>query len=208
MIPHDRWQPLSLSETVPLFTGAPFRWGFGGGYAVELFLGQPIRAHEDVDVVMFRDDQLSVQQWLNGWQLYAADPPGTLREWLGGEYLPLGVHDIWAHRPDVEAWQFQLMVAEVDGEEWFSRRNAAIRGQRDDLFAEYGGQPCVRIEVQLLYKAKGRRPKDVLDFHAAAPRLDAQARSWLIEGLNLLYSEGHPWLVMLEGMGKGQGHDD
>lgn len=201
MIPYDRWEPISLGEIVQMFTGAPFRWAIAGGYAVELFLGQQIRAHEDIDVMIFRDEQLSAQRWLNGWQLYAADPPGTLRGWNDGEYLPFGVHDIWAHRPDADAWQFQLMVAEVDGEEWFSRRNAAIRGKRDALFTEYGGLPCLRAEVQLLYKAKGRRTKDVLDFHAAAPRLSAEAKCWLSDGLRLAHPEGNPWLDMLEGLG-------
>jgi hypothetical protein len=199
MIPDERWQPLSLEETLHLFTGAPFRWALGGGYAVEQFLGKPIRAHEDVDVVIYRDDQLQAQAWMQGWELYAAEPPGTLRKWLDGEYLPLAIHDIWGHRPEVDAWQFQFMVAEVDGDEWFSRRNPAIRGQRDSLFAEYNGVPCVRIEVQLMYKSKGRRPKDLLDFHAAAPRLSAEAKGWLMDALRLLYPEGHPWLQLLEG---------
>ncbi len=198
MIAFDRWLPLSCDEVTRLFTGAPFRWGFGGGHAVELFLGAPIRAHEDTDVVIFRDQQLQAQAWMQGWQLYAADPPGTLREWHDGEYLPRGIHDIWGHRAGVDAWQFQFMVAEVDGDEWFSRRNPAIRGWRDDLLTEYGGLPCVRIEVQLLFKAKGRRPKDVLDFRAAAPRLSAEARRWLVDGLRLQHPEGHPWLDVLE----------
>ncbi|MEP7293781.1 MAG: amino acid transporter [Chloroflexota bacterium] len=197
LIPHTSWQPLSLTETLDLFAGAPFAWALGGGYAVEQFLGRQIRAHEDVDVVIFRDQQLQAQTWLQGWQLYAADPPGTLREWLDGEVLPFGIHDIWAHRSNVEAWQFQFMVAESEGDEWFSRRSSAIRGKRDDLFAEYNGVPCVRIEVQLMYKAKGRRPKDVLDFHAAAPRLSAEAKQWLKDALGLLYPDGHPWLDML-----------
>lgn len=199
MIPDHQWQPLSLQEILTLFAGAPFTWAIGGGYAIEKFLGKPIRAHEDVDVVIFRDEHLAAQAWLKGWLLFAADPPGTLRAWHAGEYLPIGIHDIWCHRPEVDAWQFQFMVAEVDGDEWFSRRDPRIRGKRTDLFEEYDGVPCVRIEVQLLYKSKGRRPKDVLDFHAAAPRMTAQARSWLKDGLTLLYpEERHPWLDALE----------
>lgn len=207
MIPYDHWQPLPLSEIVQMFTGAPFCWAIGGGYAIEQFLGHPIRAHEDIDVVIFRDEQLPAQAWLHGWQLYAADPPGTLRAWHAGEYLPLGIHDIWAHRPGADAWQFQLMVAEVDGDEWFSRRNAAIRGKRDELFTQYGGLPCVRAEVQLLYKAKGRRPKDVLDFHAAAPHLSAEAKRWLSDALRLAHPEGHPWLDMLESGKEAEQYD-
>jgi hypothetical protein len=196
-IPDERWNPLSLPEVTAIFADAPFQWGVAGGYAVELFLGASIRAHDDIDVTIFRDDQLKAQHWLEGWQLYAADPPGTLRVWGEGEYLPFGVHDIWGHQARVEAWQLQLMLAEVEGEEWFNRRNPAIRGQRHDLIAEYGGVPCVRVEVQLMYKSKGRRPKDELDFAACLPRMSAESRQWLSNSLRVLYPDSHPWLNAL-----------
>jgi len=37
---------------------APFTWGLAGGYAIEQFVGQPIRSHGDIDVLVFRDNQL------------------------------------------------------------------------------------------------------------------------------------------------------
>lgn len=197
-IPYDRWEPLSLAEVIAVFADAPFRWGIAGGYAVELFLGASIRAHDDIDVTVFRDDQLQAQAWLAGWQLYAADPPGTLRAWHDGEYLPFGVHDIWGHRSGADVWQLQLMLAEVDGADWFCRRNRAVRGQRDDLLTEYGGVPCVRVEVQLMYKSKGQRPKDEQDFAACLPLLDAGQKRWLAGSLRMLYSDGHDWLDALE----------
>jgi hypothetical protein len=196
-IPYDKWNPLSLEETVTLFRNAPFRWFLAGGYAVEQFLGRMIRSHDDIDIAVFRDEQLKVQQWLKGWQLYAADPPGTLRKWEAGEYLPSGIHDIWGHKAGSEAWQLQLMLDEVDGNEWFSRRNPAIRGKREDLVAVYNGIPCTRIEVQLLYKARMQRPKDDQDFYAALPHLNRDAHQWLKENLLLLHPEGHDWLASL-----------
>lgn len=179
------------------FANAPFAWGLGGGYAIEQFLGRSIRAHGDVDVVVYRDEQLQAQHWLTGWSLYAADPPGTLRVWLNDEYLPYGIHDIWGHRTDARAWQLQLMLAEVEGGEWWSRRDASIRGRREDLIVEYHGMPCVRVEVQLLYKAKNLLPKDELDFQACLPLLSADAKRWLKNNLHLLYPEGHPWIAAL-----------
>jgi hypothetical protein len=196
-IPYEQWIPLSIQEVASTFTGAPFMWCLAGGYAVEQFLGVPIRAHEDADIVIFRDEQLRLQKWLEGWELYAADPPGTLRKWHAGEYLPYGIQDVWGYRPESRAWQLQVMITEVEGDEWFSRRHTALRGQRNTLIAEYHGLPCVRIDVQLMYKAKRRRPKDELDFQACLPRLSAEARKRLSESLLLLYPEGHPWLESL-----------
>jgi len=196
-IPYNTWQPLAVIDVVQLFARAPFTWGLGGGYAVEQFLGTAIRAHDDIDIVVFRDEQLRLQSWLVGWQLYAADPPGTLRPWLADEYLPIGIHDLWGHRRDAHAWQLQIMLAEVAGDEWFSRRDHRIRGQRDDLLVAYDGIPCVRIEVQLLYKARHLRPKDERDFRACLPRLYPEAKGWLADQLRQMHPDGHPWLPSL-----------
>lgn len=197
-IPLTSRQPLCVEDAVQLFRGAPFEWGLAGGYAIEQFVGKPIRPHGDLDVIVFRDRQHLVQQWLKDWQLYAADPPGTLRLWLTQEYLPYGIHDIWGHRINAKVWQLQIMLAEVEGDEWFSRRNPLIRGQRNDLLAVYHDIPCVRIEVQLMYKAHHRLPKDEIDFHTSLPLLQPQAKRWLKDQLKLLYPDGHPWLIHLD----------
>lgn len=65
---------------------------------MELFVGWTFRAHSDIDVLVFRDEQLQVQGWLPNWQFYAADPPGSLWPWRSGELLPYDIHDIWGHR--------------------------------------------------------------------------------------------------------------
>ena len=197
MFPDAQWTPLSLSETKRVFADALFIWGLGGGYAVEQFLGASIRAHDDVDIVIFRDEQIAAQQYLAGWELYAADPPGTLRKWNDGEYLPFGIHDIWGYRSGAQGWEFQFMVAEVEGHAWFHRRNPQIRGRRDDLITEYNGWPCVRVEVQLMYKSKNGRPKDEMDFRACLPKLSAAQKHWLKAQLQILYPEGHAWIEAL-----------
>lgn len=102
-IPYSSWMPLSVDAVRRLFASAPFAWGLAGGYAVEQFLGTHIRTHDDIDIIVFRDDQGQVQRWLSDWRLYAADPPGTLRLWNADEYLERGIHDVWAtaliHKP-------------------------------------------------------------------------------------------------------------
>ncbi len=196
-IPDHRWQPLSAAEAAALFCQAPFAWAFGGGYAIEHFVGHNFRPHEDVDIMIFRDQHLMTQQWLDGWLLYAADPPGTLRPWQPDEVLPFGVHDIWAHQPESDAWQFQFLVAEVDGNEWFFRKNPLIRGPRAQLIQTYAGQPCVRIEVQLFYKSRGTRAKDLQDFRACLPLLTPDAKVWLRNAIEVYFPEGHPWHAQL-----------
>ena len=195
-IPFSHWQPLSVQELTQLFAGAPFLWGLAGGYAVEQFVGKRVRGHGDIDVIVYRDQQLDVQRWLSDWHLYAADPPGSLRPWAKSEYLPNGIHDIWGHA-GIQAWQLQIMLTESEGDRWFSKRSRRIGGQRGDLIVAYRSVPCIRIEVQLLYKARNPRSKDDLDFQSCLPLMSAEAKRWLATGLEVLYPEGHCWQRLL-----------
>jgi hypothetical protein len=194
---YDKWSPLSVTEVIALLTDAPFIWGLAGGYAIEQFLGTPIRSHGDIDIVVFRDEQITLQRWLEGWQLYAADPPGTLRVWAEEEYLPFGIHDIWGYRQGAAAWELQIMLAETEGSAWFSRRDSAIRGPREDMITRYTGVPCIRVEIQLMYKAKALRPKDDQDFWACLRLMNASQKEWLKASLYTLYPEGHRWFDSL-----------
>lgn len=193
-IPYDLWTPLSLQSVVAMFANAPFQWAIAGGYAIEQFVGASFRPHGDIDVMIFRDEQIMAQAWLRGWELFAADPPGTLRKWLDNEYLQHGIHDIWGYQTGAGIWQLQLMLIDADKQEWVSRRDPRIRGNRHDLITHYNGIPCIRVEVQLMYKAKGLRPKDALDFQACLSLLNSEAKQWLRDSLLLLYPQGHAWL--------------
>jgi hypothetical protein len=196
-IPTNRWHPLSVKEVLNLFADAPFQWALAGGYAIEQFLRGSIRDHGDIDIIVFRDEQQHLHDWLHDWHLYAADPPGSLRAWNKGEYLPIEIHDIWLHRAGTDAWQLQLMLVEVETDEWFFRRNRAIRGKRRDLIISYDSIPCIRPEIQLMYKARQPRQKDERDFQACLPLLTAEARHWLSTSISRMFPEGHPWLQHL-----------
>ncbi len=197
LISHSDWQPLPLDTLRKGFRDSPFNWCLGGGYAVEMFVGHVFRSHSDIDVVIFRDQQLAVQSHLENWQLYAADPPGHLRRWNRGEFLPEGIHDIWGHRQGVNQWELQLMVQEVSGGRWYYRRDRRVSGDVAEFVEEYEGWPCIKIELQLLYKSKGLRPKDEDDFQRCLPLLDQGRKQRLSSHLSMVYPDGHPWLTKL-----------
>ena len=91
-------------EVAGLLSAMPCPWWIAGGYAIELAVGQPVRDHGDIDVMVLRQDQIHVQDALHGWEWWAGDPPGTLRPWQPGEHLPAGVHDVWCRPGPGEPW--------------------------------------------------------------------------------------------------------
>ncbi|MGW7682467.1 nucleotidyltransferase domain-containing protein [Kribbella sp. NPDC054772] len=191
------WDPLSPESVTGLFGRLTTPWWIAGGYAIELLAGRPLRPHGDIDVLLLRRDQQIVHEVLDGWDIQAADPPGTLRPWPAGEWLPFGIQDIWCREHPDGPWRIQVMLDEADGGEWTSRRDARIHrpvaslGIRTDR-----GIPVLAPEVQLFYKSKRKLPKDEIDFAAVLPLLDSEARRWLDESLALT-APSHPWRAAL-----------
>jgi hypothetical protein len=181
-----------------VFAGFEAPWWIAGGYAIELAVGRAVRNHRDVDVLVLRPDQLKVQEALFGWDLFAADPPGTLRPWRNGEILPTDVHDVWCRSNPESPWRIQVMLDDATDSEWVFRRNPAIHRP----IAELGtisddGIPYVAPEVQLLYKAQQPRAKDEADFTAVLPVLVAEQRNWLSSAIQVCYGIDHPWQSLL-----------
>ncbi|MFC5835061.1 nucleotidyltransferase domain-containing protein [Nonomuraea insulae] len=190
--PWGPWEAAPLAEVVALMSGLTTRWWVAGGYAIELAVGQAYREHGDVDIALPRQGQLAVRHLLKDWDVHAAVVPQTLRPWALDEVLPEQAHDIWVREHPDGPWRFQLMLDETDGEEWIYRRDPRIRRPLAELTVEQDGFHRLVPEVQLLYKAKGPRPKDEADFEAVLPLLNLAQRRWLDEALETEHTT-HPW---------------
>jgi hypothetical protein len=196
------WQPWRPEEVVSFFSTLTVPWWIAGGWALDLFLGVQTREHEDLDILFLRRDQHKIRARLQGWDVQEAHPellPASwpFQEWKQNVLLPASVHDIWC-RPDARGpWAFQLMVTDSSDDQWIFRRTAQIRGSLSALGRVTGdGIPYLAPEIQLLYKAKGLRPKDKADFASVLPSLDRESRSWLAQSLALVHP-GHLWLTEL-----------
>lgn len=195
----DPWEPLELGALAALFAEAPFRWWVAGGLAVELAIGGHLRNHGDTDVLVLHRDHGAVRRYLAAWDCWQADPPGQLRSWSADEALASHVHDVWCRREGDSCWRFQLMFDHADGNDWVSRRDHRVRAPLEAITCRSTEHvPYLAPHVQLYYKAKAPRPKDLVDLEAllasdAAP-LD---RRWLSDALELSYGPHHPWLERL-----------
>ncbi|MBO0901851.1 hypothetical protein J1G43_17965 [Cellulomonas sp. zg-ZUI22] len=195
--PTDPWNPLTPAAVAARFDPTGVVWMIAGGVAIDLFVERRTRPHGDVDVVLLRRDQAAVHQAVPGWQVCAADPPGHLRPWPPGEVLPVTVHDIWCRSDPAGPWQVQVMLDESDGDEWVSRRDPGLRRPLAGIRRTTAtGLPYLAPEVQLYYKAKAPRPKDVADLESALPHLTDEQRTWLHGAVSRVSPE-HAWLGRL-----------
>ena len=196
----DGWEPLPVEDVTELLLGIAAPWWIAGGWALDLHLGRQSRPHHDMDVLVLREGLSAVRERLRGWDLHAADPPGAgvLRPWPADEVLPAALHDIWCRRTPSSPWVLQLMVDDTDGADWLYRRDSRIRRPVAELHgpASTVARPVLAPEVQLLYKSRTPRPKDVADFQRVAGTLAGQQRAWLRDALATVAPE-HPWLPAL-----------
>jgi len=171
-------------------------WFIAGGWAIDLYLEKETRQHEDIEIAIFRQNQIALQNYLGGWILKKA-VNGALLEWNRDELLELPIHEIHCFKEIAEPQSLEVLLNETDGEEWLFRRNAKVTKPLSKLsLTSKLGMKFLRPEVVLLYKSKNPRLKDEQDFEAVAEHLDTEGKEWLKNVLTVCYSEHH-WLQSL-----------
>ena len=194
----DPWEPLTPMEVAEIFRPLECPWWVAGGYAMEHAVGRAYRPHSDVDVLILRRDHPAVRDLLADWDVWAADPPGTLRPWNRGETLSDAVHDVWIRRASATPWKLQLMLDEADGEDWISRRDSRIRRPVASLTTATAQHiPFMTPEVILFYKASAPRAKDTRDLEMVWPLLNPPQRAWLVATVSTAYGTSSPWYSWL-----------
>lgn len=188
------WKPLRPEQAHARLADLGVPWWIGGGWAIDLYLGRQTREHADLDVGLLRADQQEVFEALADWELYATRD-GTFRRLVRGASLRPEEHGVWCRPGPARAWALELMIDEHRGDTWVFRRDARIaRPLRENLLRDVKGIPYLAPEVQLLFKSKGRREKDMRDLEAVLPTLEPERRRWLEEQLARL-DPAHPWLA-------------
>ncbi len=176
-------------------------WYISSGWALDLFLGRVTRVHYDVDVVIARSDQLSVQEHMTGrgWK-FVTPHEGVLEPWpphMRLEHPRIQAH---AHR----AGEFiDFLLSDIGNGIWHYRRDpVVIRGVERMSLRTADGVPFLAPELVLLFKSKntsasGReRPKDQGDFEKVRDALEPERRAWLRWAL-LRTDPAHPWIAEL-----------
>jgi hypothetical protein len=185
--------PPEPAAVAALMQGFPAPWCIAGGWALDLFLGRATRAHGDVDVAIFRTDQMLLRGQLAGWS-FRKVAGGVMVDWPAGEWLGPPVHEVHASSPGGER-SLEFLLNERSGGEWVFRRNPAVRCPADRAVV-HSGLPLLCPAIVLLYKAKHTRAVDERDFDAALASLSSGQRAWLRGALQVA-QPGHAWLARL-----------
>jgi hypothetical protein len=191
----DAWRPEQVSA---LLAGVQAPWYVAGGWAIELFLRQEGREHDDLEIAVPRDRFGRIAERLSGFELFIPDgdltDPGLVWPFAQAP-AALDGHQTWVRDPATLRWRLDIFREPSEGDIWICRRDERIKLPYVDVIEwTEEGIPYGRPEIILLFKAKhADRPKDEADFTAVLPMLDSVRRSWLGDALRLVHP-GHPWL--------------
>ncbi|OMF37667.1 hypothetical protein BK133_03745 [Paenibacillus sp. FSL H8-0548] len=196
----NNWVTLNVPEVCTIYSKIPVTWCIAGGWALDLYVGKQSREHDDVDLIILREEQLTTFQYLSkDWTLYKAEN-GKLDRWEEGEFLAV-TNDIWVSKDSNSPWAFQIMLIDSNHDSWIYGREKSIRRPMADIIAKTKeGIPYLKPEIQLLYKGGSLkiREKDHNDFLNVLPLLEPQSKEWLKASLQTQFPEGHVWMEYIE----------
>ncbi|MBA2334683.1 MAG: hypothetical protein H0V90_07080 [Blastocatellia bacterium] len=171
-------------------------WFVAGGWAIDLFLEKETRPHQDIEIAVFRKDQVALHDYFDGWLLRKV----VNREmviWHRDEWLTLPIHEVHCYNETAQPPQIEILLNESNETEWLYRRNENVRRSLVEIKLESSaGVNFLCPEIVLLYKSKNLRAKDEQDFQAVVKRLDAERKEWLKDAIKVSNSEHH-WLRSL-----------
>ena len=179
-----------------LLSSFPGSWFVVGGWAIDLFLGFQSRDHKDLEIGVYRSNQIDLKSFLQSWK-FVKVVQGVSESWTDGEFLSSPVHEIHAQSESEPQTELEILLQEETDMKWVYRRNASIRAdKRSIVLSSAAGIPYLSPEIVLLYKAKQQRGKDEADFALVRDRLGGEQRLWLKAAIETCHP-GHSWLAQL-----------
>lgn len=190
-----RWQPWTPNEVRDRLANLAIPWGVTAGWAIDMFLGQITRAHEDIEITIpaAAFDEVAVALHEFEW-----DVVGSGRIWSYPGSLDL-FHQTWLRDPKSGAFHLDAFREPISNGVWSYRRDPAISLPTAEVFARTpDGIPFVVPEVVLLFKSRNARTNDEVDFQHVLPRLSdpqrERLRLWIARS-----DPAHVWLSHLQG---------
>ena len=192
----DAWEAWTPDEIAHRLAGVDVPWCVVGGWAIDVWLGEQSREHEDLEIATQRAHLGAMRQALAGTAFHSVGD-GQVFRLEPDEETKVEHHQNWALDVSAQRWRVDVMLEPGDAETWVYRRDERLSAPRAFMVATSdAGVPYLRPHGALLYKAKNMRPKDQADFTTCLPRLDATERAWLLDALAHQHPV-HPWCALL-----------
>jgi hypothetical protein len=190
----QRWRPWSPADVQRRLGGVDVLWGVAAGWAIDLFIGEVTRAHDDIEITVPAAGFPAIVRALDD---HEWDVVGDGRLWSYPDAVDR-YRQTWARDPASGSFVLDVIREPHDNDMWVYRRDPTIRMPLAEAYDRNdAGIPFVVPEIVLLFKSAGTRAKDERDFDRVVPRLTPARRARLGGWLHQMTPQ-HPWIARLE----------
>lgn len=177
---YNKWKPWSIEKVAEIFKDV--QWILAGGFALQEYVGKRYRNHNDIDILIKREDQKLISSVIEQSRIFVSTK-GKLSPYDKNFNYDFPIQDIWVLGEDFTAWSLQIMLYDIKDGFWIYKRDRSIKLKNSKLFWEKDGIRIIKPEIQLLYKSSNIRPKDEQDYQMLKQILDEDAKEWLNSSL-------------------------
>jgi len=162
-----------------------FPWFVAGGWAIDLFLNRETRVHEDIEIGIYRKNQMQLYRFFEKHKKYYIDNRSRIgkherRAW-NKEYLQLPIHQLYV---EYESMEIEILLNERDDTSWIYRRDREVRRDESKVIQFTDDRiPYLCPEIVLLYKTKEMRDKDRDDASNAIVKMTESQKEWLVDSV-------------------------
>ena len=162
-----------------------FPWFIAGDWAIDLFLGRETRDHGDIEIGIYRKNQMQLCRFFAKSKKSFVDNRNYTgkrerHEWTK-EYLRPPIHELYI---DLGGLELEVQLNERDDHNWIYRRDPGIilEEGRAILFNELD-IPYLCPQIVCLCKTRRMGDMDRADIALALGRMDEGQKKWLFESL-------------------------
>ena len=149
--------------------GVQAPWYVAAGWAIDLFLGEERREHEDLEIAVPRVRFPEIGERLSGFELFIPDSdltdPGLVWPFAQAPNALAGHHQTWVREPESGRWRLDVFREPSDGDVWIYRRDERIRlpyprrdraDRRRHPVRATGARPALQGEARRAAEGRGR----------------------------------------------------
>ena len=162
-----------------------YPWFIVGDWAIELFRDKETRIHDDIEIGIYREQQMQLFRYLGKYEKYYIDNRSRIgkyekKEWEK-EFLRLPIRELCI---EYEGSEIKILLNEKDDVDWIYGRNNKIKHERSNVIRFTNNRiPYLCPEIALLYKTEELRNEDKDGISKALGKMNEYEKKWFIDSI-------------------------
>jgi hypothetical protein len=162
-----------------------YPWFIAGEWAIDLFLNDETQVHNDIEIGIYRKNQMQLFRFFDKQRKYYIDNRNTFgkhekHEW-NKEYLQFPIHEIYIRYEESE---IEVLLNEKDSDNWIYGKNSKVRLDEKKVIQFTENEiPYLCPEIILFQKIEDIGIKAIDNTSKIIIKMNDSQRNWLMENI-------------------------